>query len=108
MRRSTFAPIPVLRNRVNRDAAKAQARLASTLPHSPVVPAAGLFAGGVLLWPGSLLALYFANRASEEPPVSFREMARPVIRVGLAALAAVGPVLIWFVAAAFVSDAGCA
>jgi hypothetical protein len=79
MRRSTFAPTPALRNRVNRDAAKAQARLASTLPHSPVIPAAGLFAAWFVLWPGSLLALYFANRASEEPPVSFREMARPVI-----------------------------
>jgi hypothetical protein len=59
---------------------------------------------------GSSLTLYFANRASEEPPVSFREIARPLVRgvVALAALAAVGLGLIWFVAAAFVSGSGCA
>lgn len=82
----------------------------TTLPHSPVTPAAGLFAAAFVLLAGSLLAVYFANRATEEPPVSFREMARPVVRgvVALAALAAVGLALIWFVAAAFVSDTGCA
>jgi hypothetical protein len=82
----------------------------TTLPYSAVIPAAGLFAAAFVLSAGSVLTMYFANRASEEPPVSFREMARPVVRglVTLAALAAVGLVLIWFVAAAFVSDSGCA
>jgi hypothetical protein len=81
-----------------------------TLPHSPVIPAAGLFAAVFVLLAGSVLTMYIAGRAGEEPPISFRDMTRPVVRVAvaLAAVAAVGLVLIWFVAAAFISDTGCA
>ena len=67
----------------------------------------GWIAAGIVLFAGMALTLYFANRATE--PVSFREMARPVVLggVALAALGIVGLVLLWFLAAAFVTGTGC-
>jgi hypothetical protein len=80
------------------------------LPYSPVIPIDGLIAAAIVLLAGILLTVYFAGRAEEEPPVSFREMTRPIVRgaVALAALAVVGLVLLWFILAAFIADDGCA
>ena len=78
---------------------------------SDLIPIDGVIAAAVVLVAGILLTLYFANRATEEPPVSFLEMARPVVRgavalTGLVIVAA--PFVMWLVAAVIVSDDGCA
>jgi hypothetical protein len=81
----------------------------TVLPNSPLIPTGGLIAAAFVLFAGIVLTLYFASRADEQPPVTFGEMSRPIVRgaVALAALAAVGLALIWFVLATLVSGTGC-